>query len=130
MTVYSGLHDTRWTIVVKTADVANANLAARVVEPDGDTFTVGLRNAGDATNTITAYWCSWQMPSAVASNLAGQVRSRLGLTAQQMAVVPPTNKAGYTPPAGWRLLVFDGTFGTGWTPDEILAKLGLATRAV
>jgi hypothetical protein len=126
VTVYQGLHDTRWTIVVKAAELANANLAAAAIEPDGVTFTVALRTAG-GPNTPVAYWCGWQMPSAVATNLAGQLRAKLGLTGAQVAVIPATGKAAYTPPINWRMLAFDGTFDTGWTPEEILAKIGLAT---
>jgi hypothetical protein len=125
VSVYPGLHDTRWTIVVKASELADANAAAAVIEPDGVTFTVPLRAAG-GPNTPVAYWCGWQMPASIATDLATQMRAKLGLTGAQVAVVPPTSKAGYTPPNNWRILVFDGTFGSGWTPDEILAKLALA----
>jgi hypothetical protein len=126
VTVYAGLHDTRWTIVVKASELADANAAAAVIEPDGVTFTVPLRAAA-GPNTPVAYWCGWQMPSSVATQLGGQLRAKLGLTGAQVAVIPATGKAAYTPPINWRMLAFDGTFDTGWTPEEILAKIGLAT---
>ena len=122
MTVYGGVHDTRWTIVVKAANVAQANAAARVIEPDGDTFTAPLYDTG---GTLVAYWCGWQMPAAVASSLGGELRRTLGLNPTQIKVIAATERGTWTPPGSWSLLIFDGTFDTGWTPGEILTLLAL-----
>jgi hypothetical protein len=129
VTVYQGAYDTRWLIVVKAANVADANAAARVVEPDGDTLTVGLRQAGDATNTIVAYWCNWSMPATVSNQVANQMRQALNLSAAQMSIVRPDQRGTYSPPGNWKLVAFDANFATGWPAHEVLAVLGLDVLA-
>jgi hypothetical protein len=109
----------RFIIVARADLAAAANLAAKQPDTDpegGDTtFTAGLSASGSAP--AQAYWCSWQMTLAQASAIRTRLRER-GAT---VAEVTPVSLNGS--PASNRFAVFDSD--DGWTPDLVLAKLGL-----
>lgn len=111
----------RLLLVVKAAARTLGNEVAQVADPTstGDTFTVPLRLAGDATNTPVAYWTGWTMTPEQRQRLADEFGRRAGsftvyLKGQQV----PTN-ANY-----WAFLDAQQDPATGWTPAEVLAALG------
>lgn len=114
----------RLTAVVRAAVLVNSNLASRDVDNGGDAWTVPLRVAGDATNTIRAYWCGWQMTPAQAQNLRDRLIAR-GLLGAEVRVVDGTEKGTFVFDPTARAYIFDGREGQ-WTPTEVLAALGLA----
>lgn len=107
------------TIVVLAALQQKAEDAAISADPAGGagTFVPGipLRAAGDATNTVKAYWARWNMQtgqqSAFATALGGPV-----------SVYAP----GQTPHLNRDRWLFDSNAG-GWQPHEVLAALSLDT---
>lgn len=114
MTVY-----TRRLIIVARADVAAAaNLAASKNDTDpvgGDkTFRAALSASGN--EPAQAYWCGWTMTGGQAAAIRSRLRER-GATVAEVAPV-----AAKGTPASNRFAVFDAD---EWTPDEVLAKLGL-----
>lgn len=106
------------TIVVLAALRDQAEVAAIAAEPDGGagTFVPGvpLRSAGDATNAVKAYWCRWNMKVGQRSAFAQSLGGPINILAPGASV--PTNRDRW---------MFDST--TGWSPDEVLAALNLAT---
>lgn len=106
-------------MVARPAVVSMCNAAATNADPDGRTpFTVPLKQAGDASNTVAAYWCCWTMTSPVGLAIRAWMTNH-GATAGETKVYA----AGQNPPAGNRIAIFDGA---GWAPDQVLAQLGLA----
>jgi hypothetical protein len=105
-------------IVVKAARRQDAENAAIAADPTGGagTFIPGtpLRAAGDATNTVVAYWARWNMKpaqrSAFVSNIGG-----------------PFNviDKGVQPNLSRDKWAFNAAEGQ-WTADEVLASLGYA----
>lgn len=115
-------YDRRAIIVAKPAVAAAMNLAAADVDTLGgaQTFTVPLRVAGDATNAVVGYWCSWALTPAQLTALRTRLQAR-GATAGEATVI----LLGDTPTPGNRIFVFDGRESVGWTPADVLAALGL-----
>jgi hypothetical protein len=114
-------YDRRAIIVARPA-VANAmNQAAADIDVLGgaQTFTVPLRQAGDATNTIVGYWCSWALTPAMVTALRARLQAR-GATASEASVI----LAGQTPTPGNRIYFFDARDDVGWTPAQVLTALG------
>ena len=111
----------RRIIVCNLAVAAVANAASKQVDTIGGerAFTVGLRAAGDATNTIVAYWCSWLFDPTVLATLKTKA------TAGGFTAAEGTERAvGFTASTATlpRLAFFDDAL---WTPDAVLAALGL-----
>lgn len=104
-------------IVVRPTLRAQAEAACVAADPEGGagTFNPGvpLRAVGDTTNTVVAYWANWHMQpgqrAAFASSLGGPVS---------------TYRLGQAPHLGRNRWMFDATPGQ-WTPDAVLAALGL-----
>jgi hypothetical protein len=124
-------YDRRAIIVARPAVAAAMNQAAadlNVADPDtaggAPTFTVPLRQAGDATNTIRGYWCSWALTAAQVTALRTFMQNR-GATASERTVL----MVGDTPTIANRIFFFDGREGVGWRPQDVLTALGVATLA-
>lgn len=104
------------TIVVLAALQQQAENAAITADPEGGAGTfipgVGLRAAGDETNTVKAYWCRWNMKTgqqaAFATALGGPVN------------VYKPGDAVHLDRDRW---MFDSN--VGWGQWEVLAALGL-----
>ena len=109
-------------IIVCTAALATvANAASKKVDTIGGerAFTVGLRAAGDVTNTIVAYWCSWLFDPAVLATLKTYAKAA-GFT----SVETSERLVGFvaTPATIPRLCLFDDAV---WSPAQVLTALGL-----
>ena len=106
-------------IVVRPALQAAAEAAAVAADPTGGagTFVPGvpLRLAGDATNTVAAYWCRWNMKPAQRAAFAAAIGGPINVLA-----------LGQTPNLTRDRWMLDATDGA-WTPDQVLAALGLTT---
>ena len=101
---------------------------AQVADPTGwqNEWSVPLRQAGDASNTVVGYWCQWVMTDAMRQALDGALASS--------NVTPPATDAekhvyalGETLPllsTAQRIVICDSSDGQ-WTPDAGLAALGL-----
>ena len=86
----------------------------------GVPLDIPLRVAGDETNTVVAYWCSWAMDEGTEVFIRDLLLAA-GLTEAEVTPIP----AGATIPLPWRFLIFDGDEETGWTPDQVLNALDL-----
>lgn len=119
-------YDRRAIIVARPAVAAAMNQAAADVDALGGdkTFTVPLRLAGDATNTIRGYWCSWALEAATVTTLRARLQAR-GATASEASLI----LAGGTVTQSNRVFFFDGREGIGWTPRQVLTALGVDTLA-
>jgi hypothetical protein len=119
-------YDRRAIIVARPAVATAMNQAAANIDALGgaQTFTVPLRAAGDATNTIVGYWCSWARTAAQVTALRAAMQNRGATVSETTAIL-----AGQTPTPGNRIYFFDGRDGIGWTPAQVLAALGADTLA-
>lgn len=113
----------RRVIVCSQALAAQANVVAKRVDTVGGefTFTVPLRAAGDATNTVVARWCSWWINVVDLASLKTKA-----LAAGFGAAETSERLVGFvaTPATLPRLCLFDDA---AWTPAQVLAALGLDT---
>jgi len=119
----------RLIIVVRPGIAAAANDAAKLVDLMGGekTFTVPLRLAGDATNTIRAYWANWALTPAQMTAIRDRLIEK-GATADEVVVVTAADKPTFVPVPTARIYVFDARWeATSWTPAEVLTVLGLDT---
>lgn len=114
-------YDRRAIIVARPAVAAAMNQAAATIDVLGgaQTFTVPLRAAGDATNAIVGYWCSWALTAAMVTALRAALQNK-GATASEASVI----LAGATPTPGNRVYFFDGRDSVGWAPADVLSALG------
>lgn len=121
----ASVYTQRAIIAARPAFAAAANTAAKRVDTTGGerTFTVALRQAGDATNTIRAYWCGWQLTPAMVTALRTRLQEQ-GATTADITVVPAARKGSYTFPAEAKCAIFDAREGA-WTAPEVLAALGM-----
>ncbi len=121
-------HTVRLIVVMRQSFAAKANTAAKLVDTAGGerTFTVPLRLAGDATNTVRARWCSWALRPAEAQALRDRLKDQ-GLLDGEVVVVPRSERGTWTFDGQARAAVFDARDGTDWTPTEVLAATGLDT---
>lgn len=110
------------TIVVKAALRAQAEAAAVAADPTGGAGTfipgVPLRIIGDATNTVVAYWCRWNMKPAQRGAFAAALTGPVNILAPGVAV--PGNRDQW---------LFDSNGTSGWTGSQVLTTLGYATLA-
>jgi hypothetical protein len=108
-------------IVVKPSLQQGAEAAAIAADPGGGagTFVPGvpLRAAGDATNTVVAYWCRWNMKPSQRSTFAQTIGGPNNIIAKGGNVPAFTSNRDR-----W---FFDAS-AAGWTGGEVLAALGLA----
>lgn len=109
----------RLIVVVRATLVDQMNAACAKVDLDGGdrTFTVPLARP-QAPDVPVAYWCSWDL--AATRHEVSALRDLLiehGATTDEVTPVP----AGESPPSN-RLAAFRAD---QWTPDEVLAVLGL-----
>jgi hypothetical protein len=116
--------DRRAIIVARPAVAAAMNQAAAQVDALGgaQTFTVPLRAAGDATNTIVGYWCSWALTAAQVTALRTALQSKGATAAETTPIL-----LGQTPTPGQRIYFFDAREGVGWAPADVLTALGADT---
>lgn len=119
----------RFIIVARTALATAANQAAKLVDLGGGerTFTVPLRLAGDATNTVRAFWCGWTLTVAEAQAIRDRLVEK-GATAAETVIVTAADKPTFTPVPTARIYVFDARPAI-WQPGEVLSVLGLDTLA-
>lgn len=108
-------------IVIRPALQVAAEAAAVAADPTGGagTFVPGkpLRTAGDATNTVVAYWCRWNMMPSQRSAFAASIGGPINVLA-----------AGQTPSMARDRWMMDANDGA-WTPAQVLASLGMDTLA-
>ncbi len=123
------IYTRRYIIVVRPAIAAAANEAAKLVDVDGGerTFTVPLRRAGDATNTVVASWAGWTLTVAEAQAIRDRLVAK-GATAAEVVVVTAADKPTFMPVPTARIYIFDARLNA-WQPEEVLAVLGLDTLA-
>lgn len=108
-------------IVVKPSLQQAAEAAAVAADPEGGAGTfvpgVGLRVAGDPTNTVVAYWCRWNMKPSQRSVFASTIGGPNNVIGGGGNVPSFSSQRDR-----W---FFDGT-ASGWTVDAAHAALGLA----
>jgi hypothetical protein len=114
-------------VVVRPAVVAamNVGLKNAAFDPVGGdkTFTVPLRAAGDAANTIVGYWAAGAATPTMLNGLASQMTTK-GATAAETTLIPKGTKVGTV--AAQRVFCFDASV---WAPVDVLAFLGLDVLA-
>lgn len=125
------LYTQRYIVVMRQGFASKANTASKLVDTQGGerTFSVPLRLAGDATNTVRARWCSWALTPAEATALRDRLKEQ-GLLDQEVVVVTRAQRGTWVFDGAARAGVFDAREGTGWTPQEVLQATGLDTLAV
>lgn len=125
------LFTVRAIIVARAAVAAALNQKCAEVDTVGGirTLTVPLRLAGDSSDTVRAYWCSWAMTPAQRTSLRTKFQAA-GMTAAEAGVVTAAQRGSFTPDLAARMYLFDGRDGIGWTPEEVLSVLGLDTLAI
>lgn len=110
-------------IVVLAALQQQAEAAAIAADPEGGAGTfvpgVALRRAGDASNTVVAYWCRWNMIPGQRSAFASSIGGPMNILAPGATV--PTNRDRW---------MFDASGTNGWTGTQVLAALGFDTLAI
>lgn len=108
-------------LVVRPAVAAAVNSSVKHADFDlegGDkTFTVPLRAAGDATNTVTGYWAAGVATPAMLVGLRDRLLAAGATEAETSLIAKGTTRASV---ATRRMFCFDGAV---WTPDEVLAFL-------
>lgn len=111
----------RMIVVVRAARAADANTAARVVDPTGgDVFgDARLRFLTSAPTAVDAYWCSWVMLPSQGNDLRQALRAN-GFSNREIGMVAP----GGTPNMNDDLWAFDAA---AWTSAMVLTALGLTT---
>lgn len=121
MTTFTG----RYLAVVKAALRDGANAAARRIDPDGGelTFTVPLRR-GTTGTTVVAYWASLVVTPEQGRTLDEHARAAalVGRVIVEPGETPPSWTAGRV----W-LFRADENLPGAWTPETVLAALGLST---
>jgi hypothetical protein len=117
-------YDRRAIIVARPAVAAAMNQAAADIDVLGGqfTFTVPLRVAGDATNTVAGYWCSWALTLAMWDALQTRILARGATVSEATPIL-----VGDTPVPGNRVFFFDGRQSIGWTPAQVLTALSADT---
>ena len=117
----------RLIIVVKAAARQMAEDACIVADPEAaGTFFPGqpLRNAGDATNTVVAYWTSWVMTQAQKDNLVAEFGRKAGEFPIYTKNDNVPNNRNF-----WSFLASQQDPINGWTSVEVLAELGFDVLA-
>lgn len=119
---------TRSVIVVvrpQVADAANTAMKHASFDAAGGerTFTAPLRAAGDATNTVTAYWAAGVVTPAMLTGLRDRMLAA-GATAAEASLIPKTTT--FSSISSQRVFCYDRAL---WSPPEVLAFMGLATLA-
>lgn len=111
-------------MVGRPAVASMCNDAAENSIADGHRpFDVPLRQAGDATNTVVAYWCDWLMTSAVAQKIQTWMLNH-GATSAEASLVP-VGAAGSVI-RQQRIAIFKFP---DWTQEQVLSTLGLDVLA-
>lgn len=110
------------TIIVVRPNLRQAaEDAAVAADPEGGagTFIPGapLRFAGDASNTVAAYWCQWNMKREQRSAFASSMGGPMNIIA-----------AGGKVNAAHDSWMFDATDGA-WTAEQVLQALGFDRMA-
>lgn len=114
----------RLTIVIRSDLAAKANAAAASEDKAGGdkTFTVPLAQASDPITPV-AYWCSWDFSATKSSvNNLKTFLTNQGFTLKALGA----DGAGAAVNADKSIAYFDGDV---WTPEAVLAKVGLQTIA-
>lgn len=103
----------RLLVAVRAASADAANRAAAVIDPPpaSDAFDQPLRQAGDATMTIVAYWCSWQLTTGTKAALVQAFRDE-GFTTAELQPIP----AQSSPNPAHNIFVFDAD---DWTDTQV-----------
>lgn len=87
-----------------------------------------LRQAGDSTNVIIAYWASWATDDLTRQAIMQAVRNAGWKPAPRAAEVKVYLPGDVVPSFGaQRIWLFEGTT---WEPQDVLDELGLATPLV
>ena len=119
------MSEIRLIMVARPAVASMCNDAAQNSIADGNRpFDVPLRVAGDATNTIVAYWCDWLMDTATASKIQTWMLNHGATTAEASLVPVGTSQSVIRQQ---RIAIFRDP---DWTPDQVLSVLGLDVLAV
>lgn len=114
---------TRSIIAVARPAVAaamNSALKNATFDPDGGdkTFTVPLRAAGDAANTIVGYWCAGAVTPAMLVGFRNRLLAAGATNAEASLIAQGATLASVS---AQRVFVFDAA---AWTPDQVLTFLG------
>ena len=111
-------------MVARPAVASMCNDAAENSVADGHRpFDVPLRQAGDATNTVVAYWCDWLMDNTTASKIQTWMTNHGATTAEANLV--PMGTAGSVI-RQQRIAIFKYP---DWSTDQVLPTLGLDVLA-
>lgn len=115
----------RLIMVARPAVASMCNDAAQNSIADGNRpFDVPLRQAGDATNTVVAYWCDWLMTSATAQKIQTWMLNH-GATQAEASLVPVGTAQSVI--RQQRIAIFRDP---DWSSDQVLSTLGLDVLAV
>lgn len=110
----------RLIMVARPAVASMCNDAAENSVADGHRpFDVPLRQAGDATNTVVAYWCDWLMSNATAQKIQTWMLNH-GATQAEASLVPVGTAQSVI--RQQRIAIFRDP---DWSPAQVLAVLGL-----
>ena len=116
--------DYRLICVVRAARVAEANTAARTIDPSAgdEPFSAPLRFISSPSTQIDVYVTSWRMEQGTGGALRQALRSA-GFSNREIGLINP----GGTPNMGDDLWVFDATEETpgAWTYEQVRSALGL-----
>lgn len=110
----------RLIMVARPAVASMCNDAAENSVADGHRpFDVPLRQAGDASNTVVAYWCDWLMDNTTAQKIQTWMLNN-GATQAEASLVPVGTAGSVI--RQQRIAIFKFP---DWTPDQVLSVLGL-----
>lgn len=110
----------RLIMVARPAVAAMCNDAAENSVADGNRpFDVPLRVAGDASNTIVAYWCDWLMDNATAQKIQTWMLNH-GATQAEASLVPVGTAQATI--RQQRIAIFRDP---DWSSAQVLSTLGL-----
>ncbi len=118
-----GILTSRTLIVAPIEHVPLVNATLAFIDPSstGDVLRVGLRRAGDATNTVVARWASWAMDDVDRQSMLrafGQAKWVPRPTTAEQTIYGP----GQVPVDGQRMVLYDGLTVPA---SEVLRLLGL-----
>ncbi len=119
-----GVLTSRTLIVAPIEHVPLVNSTLALIDPSstGDVLRVGLRRAGDTTNTVSHRWASWAMDDVDRQSMLrafGQAKWVPRPTIAETTIYGP----GQVPAVGQRMVLYDGLTVPA---DEVLRLLGLA----
>ena len=115
--------DYRLIVVVRAARKADAEAAARVVDPASEgTFSAPLRFTSSPVTQIDVYMGSWRMQAGQAADLRQALRQN-GFSNREIGLVPPGAGVNMNDDL-WAFDATEETFNS-WTAEAVRNAMGL-----